>query len=437
MKKIVLLLAAAAFTSAGFAQRMKISSANSYLQDKEYAKAAEAINEAVVNKSTSDDPDAWFKRGQVYFSMATDINANAEMKAQSAKNIDIATESFDKVLELKPNYNPEYINGFLNAIVGTYYNMGVNQFESKNYEAAYPYFIKAADLYKKYGGPSRWSIKDAKGKDLARVVRVSKTYAAESYMQLKNYNDALAIFEELTRTDAVPTDEQERVYTNMLMGYQNTSQIEKFNDILAKASKKFPNNKVFRTQQLNQVMSSGNADEAIAKLEKEVAANPADANMKMALGEVYRSAAEKLMKDGGEDVTKSTTAKEYMAKAQTNFEAAYAIKQDARVGYQLGYLNMVRGNGIIERMNKLGTSANDMKKYEIFNAEMTKSFAAAIPYFENTVASLETGGKYKSDQESLDLYYATLKAVQQAYSKTDNDTKAKETFAKIKSLEKK
>ena len=62
MKKFALLALGLGLGVASFAQKAQIRTAKNYLGEKEYEKALKAIDQAVNNESTQDDPYAWATR---------------------------------------------------------------------------------------------------------------------------------------------------------------------------------------------------------------------------------------------------------------------------------------------------------------------------------------------------------------------------------------
>ncbi len=58
------------------------------------------------------------------------------------------------------------------------------------------------------------------------------------------------------------------------------------------------------------------------------------------------------------------------------------VKANYNANYNLGVNYNTRANEVIKRMNALGTSAADNKKYELLRTEQIKFYSLAKPYFE-------------------------------------------------------
>jgi tetratricopeptide (TPR) repeat protein len=110
MKKFVLIAAGLMLVVAAFAQKSKIQSAKNYLADQSFEKAKAAIEEAVNDESTKDDPKAWYVRGTVYLALqALPENEGKELYSEAAK-------SFKKAVALQPDYEKEDLNKKLFAV---------------------------------------------------------------------------------------------------------------------------------------------------------------------------------------------------------------------------------------------------------------------------------------------------------------------------------
>jgi tetratricopeptide (TPR) repeat protein len=77
---------------------------------------------------------------------------------------------------------------------------------------------------------------------------------------------------------------------------------------------------------------------------------------------------------------------------------------------------------IIDEMNKLGTSAKDMKRYEVLKTQRQDLFKSTIPYLQKAV---------ELDPTNLDV----SKTLLNVYSALEMTTEAKELKAKIKAQE--
>ena len=69
MKKLLFIAAWAAISISSFAQKSEVRSAKNALADKDFSKAQKAVDAAVANPETQNDPAAWHVRSMVYLAM--------------------------------------------------------------------------------------------------------------------------------------------------------------------------------------------------------------------------------------------------------------------------------------------------------------------------------------------------------------------------------
>jgi tetratricopeptide (TPR) repeat protein len=79
---------------------------------------------------------------------------------------------------------------------------------------------------------------------------------------------------------------------------------------------------------------------------------------------------------------------------------------------------------IIDEMNKLGTSAKDMKRYDVLKSKREELFKSTIPYLKKA---------YELETTNIDV----AKTLLNVYSALEMMPESKELKAKIKELEKK
>jgi hypothetical protein len=79
---------------------------------------------------------------------------------------------------------------------------------------------------------------------------------------------------------------------------------------------------------------------------------------------------------------------------------------------------------IIDEMNKLGTSAKDMKRYEVLKTKRQDLFKSTIPYLQKAV---------ELDPANIDV----SKTLLNVYSALEMTAEAKDLKAKVKALEQK
>jgi tetratricopeptide (TPR) repeat protein len=126
------------------AQSAKVTSAWNYLRYKEYEKARDAINEAILNEKTMNDAKTWLYRGQAYRGIAED----EKLAAKNPDAVMTAFESLKKAQQLdgtaKEHTDELQLEFFILAF--DLYNAGSNAYnegeaDAKNYGKAYNDFM--------------------------------------------------------------------------------------------------------------------------------------------------------------------------------------------------------------------------------------------------------------------------------------------------------
>ncbi|MBC8344438.1 MAG: hypothetical protein H8E61_10690, partial [Bacteroidetes bacterium] len=131
MKELSLLILGLTLTAAiGNAQPAKRTSAWTYLNDKQYAKAIECINVAAKHESTIQDPKTWHFRAMIYHDIA--INEDTAVQALAK---DALTESLESVkksneFDAKKKFKDKN-NMILKDLALFFFNTGID-----NYNAA-------------------------------------------------------------------------------------------------------------------------------------------------------------------------------------------------------------------------------------------------------------------------------------------------------------
>jgi len=148
MKKIVLFLSLAMLISGSLlAQKNKRTSAYMYNKNGEYAKAMEAINEAIVNEKTINDAKTWLYRGEIYYNIA--VSTKPEIKALAKNPAETSYESMVKAkqLDTKGTFSGE-ITLFLAQLTNVFYNSASADYKNQDYKKAIRNFEYAYDIAK-------------------------------------------------------------------------------------------------------------------------------------------------------------------------------------------------------------------------------------------------------------------------------------------------
>ena len=389
MKSRYVIIASALFLSvASFAQKNEIKAAEKAIKS---GKADEAITilagveYTIVNAADADKAQYYFVKGNAYLDLAnknveTDKNLILAAKAyqelvvteKASEKIKYSTQAATSITEIKG----KLINA---AIADTKVNKNADG-AKKLYEA---YLLEKKDTINLY-------------------------YAASTYVSAKDYDNALKLYEELKVLNysgkanyfyAVnKVNNQEDFFTTAVdrdrLVKMGTHEKPRNEAVSSKRGEIYKNIALIYVQQ----GKAGEAKKAVSDARK---ANPDDTSLILTEANLYLEAkdmetykkliAEALEKNPN-DVDLIFNLGVVNAGAKNNAEAEKfynkVIELDPK--YINAYINMAalkldNEKVIIDAMNKLGTSADDMKRYNALKKKREELFKSTIPYLEKAV----------------------------------------------------
>lgn len=404
MKKSVIILAAMAIGSGAFAQKSKVYSAKEYMEDNDMKKAVTAINEAVANESTKTDGDAWFTRGQIYEKMATtDPAATAE-----------STNSYLKVLEVKPNYDKNIIDEKLIRIAYKSYNDGVAFYSGEadkkiepNYANAISSFQQVINVRNVDGGRHF-----ATNKKLDTIAAQALKFQALSASQAKNSDLAITYLDK-AKANTVARDPY--IYSTLIDIYTEKNDLASVEKILNEAKALYPSNAEISRQEMNYYSRTGKKEILVQKMEEAAKTDPNNSLLQYNLGVLYSGIANPL-DAAGQPTKKPANSKELEAKA----EMAYKLAIDAEPGkaeyvYNLGALYFNNAADLTVQMNDIsGTTDADNKKYDGLKSLRLVQFTKGLEYFQKSYNLLKPKVG-KMNAEDAVTYRNTLLALKTIY----------------------
>ena len=420
MKKQTIVALALLVGSFSFAQKKELKDAEKALKQSNYAEAKSAINSAESLIGDADDKTKaqfYFLKGQAYY-------ANG---AGSSADMDTAIESLNMV-EKAEGKNGKYsknVDEIKQGMLSSFLTKANDALESKNYAASSKGFEKAY----------RMSTKDT----------LYLYYAAATAVNGEDYENALTYYEELKNLGYVGV-ETEYVAMNKETNEEEAFPSKSLMDISVKAGTHTnPQEKKSESKQAEIVrnvalihMNQGNDEKAIAAMKDARKANPDDAtliiseaNMQLKMGnrEEFKSLIqEALVKDPNNPellFNLGIVAAEAgeIDEAKGYYEKAIELKPDYTDVYNnMAVLILSQEQDIIEKMNGLGSSAADNKKYDELKEKRSQLYTDAIPYLETTLKLRPT-----------DLQAA--KTLVNIYSAIGETQKHKDMKAKVEALE--
>jgi len=426
MRKVVLVFAAMACSFAGMAQEKMVSSALYELNGKNFDEAKADIDKAQSNPETKDKAKTLFAKAQVYFGLMT-----AE-KYKSAETWKEGTQALIKLVEVKPEYEKDDVNGLLFYGAGLYYNTGTKLYnEKKNEEAVedLKYTIKIHDL--------------AGGKRFEKFPSVKRldTFYSNALLTLArcayfsgNYEEAISAYNKIKKDPIVKSVDN---YNILLASYENYNNknankltTEEFAAI-QEARAAYPNDANIKTFELNYFIKNNKLSDLVKKTEEDAAKEPTRADLQLNLGMAYQGLANP--KDG----KKPANADELNAKAETAYAKAISLApEDANINFNLGILYFNQGVELNSDMVKItGTSDADNKKYDDLKGRRDVKFAKATPYLEKCYFILSPKYSPSMSGDDKETYHSTLSALKQLYAVQNKTDKMKEMGEEMKQME--
>lgn len=352
MKKLVILLAVVFTANVMLAQKMDRTNAYNYNRNGQYEKAIDAIEKCVnhegfLGMKPKDQAQAWLYRGTIY--------VNAHQKPELAEKypdaLDKAYESLENCIKVDPSYakdNASEIYPRIAHIAATFFQNGVDNFNSEAYPQAGAFFRKSFDISTNGTSP-----------DTSALVN-----AALSFMRANMYDEALANYEDLKNLGYNHVD----LYKNMSNCYLAKDDEEKSLEMIQAGLDKYPGDAGLIIEKINLFIKQGKSEEAVADLTKLHEMDPNNASILFILGTIYGN--------DSHDIFDADKAIGYYTEA-INTDSTY---YDASYNLAALYLNLASKKQT--EADGLGFSPAEQKKYTALMKEREDFLRAGLPFAE-------------------------------------------------------
>ena len=378
------IVAAMALIPLGLLAQKDVVSAYNANQDGDYLKAAEFIDQAILDSKANVKEKTWRYRGNIY----TNLAADSALYAQVPDALEKAVASFAKAeeLDLKQRYQRERMEDIARGatIAG---NAGIGYFNSGVYGRAGELFVTASEMTKMLGAVDTMAIFNS-----ALCFEKASLYdrAVDQYMMCGGYGYQ------------VP---------NVFLYAANIQKMEgdtaKALTTLQNARQDFPREQALIIEELNIYLVGGQFELAKENLMLAAEQDPTNEILWFSLGSVYDNL-------------------EMQDEAVAAYLKSLAIKGDYfDANYNLGALYF---NKAVQMVNE----ANDMWKPRMSDSEAAKQktledggkamFSTALPYLEQALTV------QPEDRE-------TLRSLRDIYARVGMDDKMLEVSSKLKTLE--
>lgn len=375
MKKFFLLIAAVSISFGAMAQKGKVTSALTYIEQGTLDKAKEALDQAFANEKSMNWFNTYFAKGKL--GQAVFKADDPKYKGYFSDPLAEAYAAYEKALELdtKGGTKKKIItNGIYNALALDLYVQGGKKFEAQDYEGALKSFatqIQITESDKYVGGIDTGMYYNA---GLAAV-------------NAKKYNDGMKYFEKCAEMKYLGITPYYQIY-ECYMGLGDTIKAEKY---LLDLPGKFPEDKTVTLQLIDLYLKSNKYEEALKYIKVAKETDPANSSLYLAAGLTFLN--QNRNDEAIPELQKAVELKPEVFEAQYGLGAAY-INKAADM--------FVKANDIM-----------DVKKYSAAIDEANVVYAKALPYMEKAL-ELKPDDVYA--MRSLQELYYRMKQLDPQYA---------------------
>ncbi|SEP33999.1 Tetratricopeptide repeat-containing protein [Flavobacterium sp. CF108] len=383
--KYVILASALLISVATFAQKDQIKNAEKALKSGDAQGALAQLKDAensIVNAKDTEQAQYYFVQGNAYLDLAT-------KKVEESKNLTAAADSYKKLIDVenasgKQKYSTQAAASITN-IKGLLINSAIADTQANKHSDG------AKKLYDAY--------------QLDKKDTINLYYAASTAVNAQDFDTALPMYEELKKLNF---SGKGTLYlaTNKASGNEDNFANAKERDLAVKLgthekpkTEAIPSKRgeIYKNLALILVQKGKieDAKQAIADARK---TNPDDSSLILTEANLYletkdydqykKLVGEALQKDpNNADLVFNLGVLSANAKNEADAEKYYLKAIEINPNYTNAYLNLAAlkleaEKPIIDEMNKLGTSAKDMKRYDVLKAQREGVFKGVIPYLK-------------------------------------------------------
>jgi tetratricopeptide (TPR) repeat protein len=384
MKKFFLLLAAVSISLGAMAQKGKVTSALSYIDQGILDKAKEALDLASANEATASWFNTYFAKGRL--AQATFASKDPKFTSLYADPLAEAYTNYEKAMELDPKgtIKKKIITGTIyNILAVDFYNQGGTRFEAKDYTGALKSFES--------------QIKITESELYAGAIDTGMYYnAGLAAVNSSKYEEAIKYFQKCADMKYMGVSP----YFQMSETYMALGDTAKAETTLQGLQGKFPNDKGVVLQLIDLYIKSNKNAEAQKYIQVAKADDPGNYSLYYAAGIIYLN--ENKYDEAIPELTKSIELKGDLYDTQYGLGAAYINKA--------------------ADMFKKANDIMDVKEYTKAIDEANAVYAKALPYIEKA-HELKPEDTFAM-QNLMELYYR-LKAKDPAYAPKYDAIKAK------------
>jgi tetratricopeptide (TPR) repeat protein len=374
MKKSIIFLTFSLAVLTSFGQA-SVTSAYNANKGGDYAKAAEYIEQAVVNEKAAAKEKTWRYRGTIYLN----ISQSEELKAGYPEALQIAYDSFIKAMELDSKGSYERDNKIALGNVQTVaMNNGIELFNGEDYTNAAKHF-ELSKLVSEY----------------FEVVDSMAIYnTALCFEKANDHEAAIAKYRECAALEyRVPS-----VYLFIANLQKQNDDKEGAMATYKEGRAKHPNSQALIIEELNMYLNDKKFEEAVTNLELAIQGDPENEILHFSLGTVHDNLGQQEL-------------------AAVAYQKAIDLKDDyTDAHYNLGAMYF---NQAVEMVNDANAiPPNQIKKYNAAMEEANKVFNVGLPSLERA---------HKLDPSNKE----TMTSLRDIYTRLEMDDKSAEMKEKL------
>lgn len=347
MKKFYLLLLVICISSGVMAQRGKVTSALSFIEQGALDKAKEALEQAYVHEKSKDWFNTYFAKGR--FCQAVYQTDDPKFSAYCTDPLEEAYAAYEKAISLDPKGNVKkriITNMVYNSLALDLYSQGSDRFEASDFAGALKSFATQIEITEsdKYAG----------------AVDTGMYYnAGLAAINSEKYEDAIKYFQKCADMEYMGITPYIQVYESY-MGLGDTIRAENY---LLDLPNKFPGDNQVILQLIDFYLKADRPEQAQKYITMAKEADPDNYSLYFAAGIMYLN--QNIFDEAIEELSRSIELKDDLYDTQYGLGAAY-INKAADM--------FLKANDIM-----------DVNEYTQAVEDANSEYAKAMPYMERAL----------------------------------------------------
>ncbi len=398
-------------TSPLWAQTSKITSASAYIDNGNFPKAYEALQEALQNEKTMNSERTYYQLLRLYATLAVDTTGS--YTDISADPLSDGRDAAKKVLELDINKKMgKQVLPHADRLARILYNSGLTAYRAADYETAYRHFLASYDAHGVIYGYEL-----TEGRD------TSTYYFASICADLAGRKD---VAESMLRELISIGYAEPAIYGNLGKLYMGQEKFAEAEKVLAEGRSKYPASQDLLIDELNFFLQQGRAPEAIDKFQMAIANDPENPELYFALGTAHQA----LIQLDKENAPK------HMADARSAYGKVIELNPTSFDAYlNTGALYYNEGVLLQEEINNV--DIREQEKADALAAQQKELYRQALPFFQKAAEVYEQA----PEAEKVDVFFAvevyrSLKEIHVRLGDYDASGKARKRMEELEAIRK-